>query len=327
VESRREGVWKVMEASIYPMEQRAIRAAAAWGFDRVRVRGDLPIGGSPQRSEFRCVVECGDGRLVILENIREQDRDHKQAVIDRLDFLERQGLSGVHPHIRALDGRHIVKLDGLFWQASPYIGGVPLVRPGYEFDEWRGRAMADFLIRLPKAALNLPENLLTRPFSILGYIDRLMDQIRDREPGLAEDLAPVTEFLQRRLAPVHDRLPLAFCHGDYHPLNMIWSEASIPGVIDWEFSGTKPEIYDVATLIGCMGMETPDALDGPFVLALVQDLRAADVYSDASWEALLDMTVAIRFGWLSEWLRARDTEMIELEVVYMRLLISGVGPR
>jgi homoserine kinase type II len=34
------------------------------------------------------------------------------------------------------------------------------------------------------------------------------------------------------------------------------------------------------------------------------------------------MIIAIRFGWLSEWLRNRDEEMIELETVYMNLLMD-----
>jgi len=35
------------------------------------------------------------------------------------------------------------------------------------------------------------------------------------------------------------------------------------------------------------------------------------------------MIIAIRFGWLSEWLRNQDTEMIELETVYMNLLMEN----
>jgi homoserine kinase type II len=180
--------------------------------------------------------------------------------------------------------------------------------------------MADFLVNLRIASKNLPSGLSTLPFSILGYIDALIGQIKIREPGLAEKLAPITAFLQQRLARVHGLQPVAFCHGDYHPLNMIWSKTAIPGVIDWEFSGTKPENYDAATLIGCMGMETPDALTGPLVTEFVRTLQDAQVLSGTSWRVLVEMIIAIRFGWLSEWLRNRDAEMIELEMVYMHLL-------
>jgi homoserine kinase type II len=307
---------------VNPMKEAAIRAAGAWGLDAVNVRGDLAICGSPQRSEFRCVVECADGKLVVLEIIRGQDRKQKQAIIDRLDFLAHQGLSGVHPYIRTSDARRIIQIEGRFWQASPYVPGMPLDRPGYAFDGWRGEAMADFLVNLRKASRNLPDGLSTPPFSILGYIDTLIGQIKLREPGLVEKLAPITAFLQKRLAHVHGLLPVVFCHGDYHPLNMIWSETDIQGVIDWEFSGIKPENYDTAILIGCMGMETPGALTGPLVMEFIRNLKAAQVLSGTSWQVLVEMIIAIRFGWLSEWLRNRDTEMIELETVYMHLLMD-----
>jgi homoserine kinase type II len=304
------------------MEEEALRAAALWGLDAAAIRHDLAISGSPERSEFRCVVECSGGPPVLLESIRRQDLAHKQAVIDRLDFLARQGLPGVHPYMRATDGRHILSIEGRFWQASPYVPGVPLDRPGYALDGWRGQAMADFLISLREASQKLPEGLSSPVFSILGYVDTLAGTIEKREPLLHERLAPVTAFLRERLAPVHDSLPAAFCHGDFHPLNVIWSDTGIRAVIDWEFSGTKPEGYDAALLIGCLGMETPDALDGDMVTGFVRHLQAARILSEASWKVLVEMIIAIRFGWLSEWLRNHDREMIELETVYMLLLVD-----
>ncbi|HOS98068.1 MAG TPA: aminoglycoside phosphotransferase family protein, partial [Deltaproteobacteria bacterium] len=291
------------------MEEEALRAAALWGLDAAVIRHDLAISGSPERSEFRCVVGGAGRQPVLLESIRRQDLGHKQAVIDRLDFLARQGLPYVHPYKRTTDGRHIPSIEGRFWQASPYVPGAPLDRTRYALDGWRGETMADFLIRLREASQTLPEELSTPVFSILDYLDALTGTMEKREPLLHERLAPVTAFLRERLAPVHDSLPAAFCHGDFHPLNVIWSKTGIRGVIDWEFSGTKPECYDAALLIGCLGMESPDNLDGAMVMEFIRHLRAARVLSDASWRVLVEMIIAIRFGWLSEWLRKRDTEM------------------
>ena len=73
--------------SIDTMKDAAICAATAFGLDAVAVRSDLNICGSPQRSEFRCVLECSDQRLVMMEHILEQVCTKKQAIIDRLDFL------------------------------------------------------------------------------------------------------------------------------------------------------------------------------------------------------------------------------------------------
>lgn len=304
------------------MEEAALRAAGAWSLDALTVRGDLAISGSPERSEFRCVVECADRRLVVLESIRDRDRDRKQAIIDRLGFLARNGLSRVNPYLRSPDGRQIVELEGHLWQASPFVPGVPLDRPAYAFDGRRGKLMAQVLLELRHASQGLPDALAEKPFSILSYIDTLTAQIRVREPAVFEKLVPVLSFLKKRLTPMHDLLPVAFCHGDYHPLNMIWSEDGLRAVIDWEFCGAKPEMYDAALLIGCIGIEDPDALAGALVRDFIRALKAARVYSGASWRVLVEMAVAIRFAWLAEWLRAEDTEMIELETVYLHLLMD-----
>lgn len=307
---------------IHCTDKQIMNAAGAWGLAVSSIHRDMDISGSPQRSEFRCVVECADGRMFVMEAVHPSAVPQKQAIIHRLDFLAAKGLSGINPYLRATNGRQVVETGGSFWQVSPFVQGLPLNRPGFECDRWRGEAMAAFLIRLRQASITMPEPLLTPPFSILAYIDTLKHQIRDREAKLSETLTPVLHYIENHLAPVHDALPTAFCHGDFHPLNLIWSENHVKTVIDWEFSGVKPEIYDVAALIGCMGMETPEALTGPLVTAFIERLKAAAILSEKSWRALPAFMIAIRFGWLAEWLRNRDAEMIELELVYMNLLTS-----
>jgi homoserine kinase type II len=52
-------------------------------------------------------------------------------------------------------------------------------------------------------------------------------------------------------------------------------------------------------------------------------MKRAEIISKISWKYLMDFIVALRFAWLSEWLRRNDTEMIRLELDYMRLLIEN----
>lgn len=68
------------------MEEAAIRAAGAWCLDVKRIRDDVAISGSPQRSDFRCVVECPDRGLVVLENIRGQDRGRSRPLLTPSTF-------------------------------------------------------------------------------------------------------------------------------------------------------------------------------------------------------------------------------------------------
>jgi homoserine kinase type II len=132
-------------------------------------------------------------------------------------------------------------------------------------------------------------------------------------------------FLDKHFIRAHDSLPVCFCHGDFHALNVIWSGDGINAVIDWEFSGIKPEIYDMANMIGCIGIENPEALTGPLVTDFILRLKNSTIISDDSWKVLLEYIVALRFAWLSEWLRHKDHEMIGLETVYMKLLIDNAN--
>ncbi len=135
-------------------------------------------------------------------------------------------------------------------------------------------------------------------------------------------MQPVLAHLERSFFPLCPTLPAAFCHGDYHPVNVIWAPDRIAAVIDWEFTGPKTELYDVANLLGCAGFENPAGLRGEMARALISDLRAASFAAEESWQSLTDLILALRFGWLSEWLRKQDHEMLELELVYMGLILQ-----
>ncbi len=129
-------------------------------------------------------------------------------------------------------------------------------------------------------------------------------------------------FLEKIFMEVYDTFSKSFCHGDYHPVNIIWSTNGINAVIDWKFCGYKPEIYDVANLIGCIGMENPQSLLGDLIAELIQHLRQAKLFSEVSWRYLVEFMLDLRFARLLEWLRKSDKEMIKLEQIYMRLLIG-----
>jgi len=115
----------------------------------------------------------------------------------------------------------------------------------------------------------------------------------------------------------------AFCHGDYHPMNIIWSTDGIRCVIDWEFCGLKSELYDVANLIGCIGMENPRSLAGGLVGHFIDRMKRSGIMSQISWRYLTEFIIALRFAWLAEWLRRKDRNMIRLERDYMKLLMDN----
>ena len=304
------------------IDQTLKNAASLFGLKVRTVRRDIEIAGSPERCELRFVIQDTNDFLYVIESIFEEDIEHKQKIIKTLDFLYQAGLYGVTPYMKGRNGERVVRFDNRSWQLTRYINGVSLDRPSYVFDKWRGEVLAGFLIDLREKSRAIPFFDRTAPFSLKQYIRTLLIQIGRYEPERLTDIQPVVEFLEKRFMNIHDRLPVAFCHGDYHPLNIIWGSDHIRAVIDWEFLGYKPELYDAANLIGCIGVEEPSSLSGELVLAFIRRLKQDKGISDFSWRYLVEFVIAMRFAWLSEWLRHKDTQMIELETVYMNLLVS-----
>jgi len=310
-------------AAALEIDHFAAEAARHWHLTILHVRRDLQIAGSPDRCELRLVVECDSGRLYVLESLFESDAGHKLEIITSLNFLSGKGLKAVLPYLCSESGEYIVNSGNRLWQLSPFVRGIPLVRPEYVWDGWRGEAMADFLTRQNALSGGIPYLNSLPVFSITDYIQKLIMQIQTHAPDVLTGIGPVLRFIEERFMKAHGRLPLAFCHGDFHPLNVIWSLDGIHAVIDWEFLGIKPEIYDAANLIGCIGIEDPRALLGDLVRRFILGLKQSRWISSASWDVLIEFVIAIRFAWLSEWLRHEDREMITLETDYMNLLVDN----
>ncbi len=291
-----------------------------WRVRAARLRPDLLPAGSPDRSLERWVVEDEAGQIYVVERLDPRTAPHKMRVAAILDALARAGLDKAHGYLEDSAGWHVLPLGNSYWQISPYLRGEPVPRPGWVQEGWRGQALADFIIELRRVTtgLSLPPG---DPFSIRDFVITLDGRLSQERPELASQIAPIVEPLLDRWLGPDVPLHTAFCHGDPHPLNVIWQEQEIRAVIDWEFCGTKPQAYDVALLIGCAGSEDPEALKGPFVRALLARLRAAG-HPAAADPALWALVLGIRFGWLSEWLRRADEEMLALELDYMRLLVE-----
>ena len=294
-----------------------------WGLQLRKIREDIPIAGSPDRCLFRLVIEDREGKLFILEDLEAEFIPHKKKIAKALAYLSEKGLTEVRSYLSLDEEEYIATWQNHYWQVSPYVDGIPLERPEYAFDGWRGPVLADFLIDLWRKSENVPFLDKAQPFSIISFNMDFLAKIQSREPGLYERVRPAVEFLDQKFVGAHENLPVRFCHGDYHSLNVIWSVSGINAVIDWEFLGYKPEIYDIAMMIGCLGMEKPQSLTGALVFEFVKCLKESELIAKSSWSVLFEFVLALRFAWLSDWLKRSDPEMIDLETVYIQLLLDN----
>ena len=326
----------------------------AWGIEFATEDSTAPIEGSPERTATRTVAVDTSGRRWILEQIEQHNRNRKQEIAEQLKALCDAGLLLIHPWMQtrsnsffqALEkpqrgGTDVLQpsesvdaassprfqcMERSCWMLRPYIDGIPLDRETWLTELWRIDAMADFLLnlhvhgaeRFPSTG-GVPEER-GGFFSITDYAVDRMNVWRTRYPQLASRLEAPFQTLEKTFFPIHDSLPTAFCHGDFHPVNVVWGEQGIHSVIDWEFCGIKPEFYDVALLLGCTGFEDPDNLLREPARRLLGRLRSAGFGAEESWGSLLDLTAAIRFGWMSEWIRRGEEDTAEMEVVYLDIL-------
>lgn len=288
-----------------------------FGYSLSKILSGILIQGSPDRSMFRTVVQTSDGLRFILEEIEPAEVEKRQCIAKNLGILLSQGLPVI-----SYVGNTVQEYAGKYWQLSSYFSGVSLDRTTYWQDAWRGIAVADFLADLYREAGSLEHT--GSVFSLQEYIENLLKTLTTTRPDILQKLQPVIDVLRDKLFPVYDTIPIGFCHGDPHPLNMLWGEKKISAVIDWEFSGLKPRLYDAALIIGCVGVESPEAGTGGFIQAFKLRLQERQVFSEEIFTLLPIFTLALRFAWASEWLRRDDAEMLQFEVQYMQILLQRI---
>lgn len=297
-------------------------AADEWGIRIKRVRDTFCIQGSPERSLSRAVFEDDRGRLFLLEKFAGQKHEIKARVADTLFYLNQNGLPQALAPEASAAGGFLPFFEGACFQVTRFLDSTGLERPGWLSSRAIGQSMADFLHDMSRASAGIETRISFPGFSIKEYIYKLFRDMASNNPKAHDRYLPVLRFLEQGFMDAHDQLPLRFCHGDFHPLNVIWDTHRIRAVIDWEFTGVKPDCYDAANLVGCAGIEHPEGLAMPMVTEFLACMRRSGIISEPGWKWFPEYILALRFAWLSEWLRKEDYEMLETEAAFMEILIQ-----
>ena len=297
---------------------------ASFGVQFSRHRLDIAIPGSPERCLFRRVIEDADGNLFVLEQLSPGQSPRREAIARLLSALSGCGLSGLAPYVRVpATGSFVLQDWGRHWQLSPFIPGTPLPRPGYLDDASLGESLGTWLGDFRRAAdvISPPSGRMAglRELSLPDYISSFLAQLSQVRPDVhacaSLTLPALAGFLE-----ASPELPRVLSHGDVHPLNVIWGARGLRAVIDWEFAGMLPAVYDLANCLGCLAIEGDGGLDTPFARALLSRVRGEGILPTDHARWLTPAILATRFGWLSEWLRRGDEEMIETELEFMSFL-------
>lgn len=294
-----------------------------WFIDCFHELPNHDLYGSPERSLKRYWIESHLGERYILDQIDPTIVARKMTIAENLERLHQINPAlPIHPYLKNTQNQFISEEKAERWMLSRYLPHLPLDRRNYWKEAWRGKVMAEFLLSLHESSEQLPLSAMRSwDLPLDQYIPELIQTIRLYQADIYARIESIVQAIQPFLVSLPER-PITFNHGDFHPLNILWGDKSIVGVIDWEFCGLKTRLYDIANMVGCLGMEKPEALLEKMTTGFIQTLYRNGYGSHEEWVRLIELMVAIRFGWLSEWFRKKDSEMVELEVTYMQFLLQ-----
>jgi len=326
-----------------PHTPQALDLLPHFGLAPGRLAPEHPLPGSPERCIERFAVEDAGGHTWMLERIPPAQAARRQELGGLLAGLSHHpALAPFIPAfrpvadleaqvpcaepLRANAPRYVLASDeprlAGCWQLSPFVAGTPLPRPEYLDHDWRGQAVAQAMLTLQQAGAELPQVPVPPQPCLVDFRDSLFAAVTQHAPELLPRLAPVRAALAE-LALVQEAVPSVLAHGDLHQLNVIWGAdpaRPVRGLIDWEFAGARPRLYDAANCIGCAGFEHPSGLARGFVVGLVRELRAGGLPGPEL--GLLPLFVLFtRLGWLSEWLRKKDAELLDMGLDYLDILL------
>ena len=296
-----------------------------WRLEFERARGDLPLAESPGSVAAREVLVDTTGAVWVLEEVDEESYSRKVAMAENMEMAAAPGAIPLPAYRRNTLGQFVTSCQGSPRMLRPYVEGIELDPRVWLSETWRAKALADYLINLKRSTNTSPAASDSNTFSIVEFVKGKTEALGRFRPEIERGLHPVFQALDESLFPALAEGPVGFCHGDFRPLNVIWGADSILGVVSWDFCGAKPETYDAALLVGCVGFDDPDALTGEFTTAFVHALRDAAVYAPESWNLFFDLAIALRYYRLAEWTRQNDENARDMEILYMNLLTKQKG--
>lgn len=292
-----------------------LQVLSIWGYEGSLV--DVAFSGSPERSLARHGVTTPRG-FMVLEEIAAEDVHHKEAVAGAIAQVSRCGLSVVVPFVSRA-GNYIEEMDGRWWQLRSWLPSEPLPRPGYLNEPWRANEAASFLASLRACGV---QTSALPSFNLQFFLEDLWRKLESDGRDIHNSLGPFYAVIEKDLFPVLGELPLTFSHADFHPRNILWGNERIVAVIDWEFCGLRHDLFDVAHMISVAASEERGVLRSPFVTRFLHEAVARKLLSQRSAEVLPLYVVALRFLWLSLWLRQNDEDMIDFEVYFIQYLFE-----
>ncbi|HNW82296.1 MAG TPA: phosphotransferase [bacterium] len=282
---------------------------------------DANIYGALSRMAGRTAVLDKNGRKYLVEKHHFWNLDKKLKIAENIEIINSSGFSVCTPYLKNKEGKAACEFKNRVWMIQPFIENDLLKRPDY-LDDWtKGKNAAVALLKLYEVTSDRKMNDIIEGFSLVTHTEDLISKIKKSYPEIHTELKDVIHIIEQLFNRSIKDSRLIFCHGDYHPMNILWKNDTVVSVIDWEFSGYRPALTDVANIIGCAGFENRNAIDRDFVKEFIKIIENSGFFSDSELKNLMLFVLGFRFsGWLNEWINDRDIEMIQREINYLKIL-------
>jgi homoserine kinase type II len=247
---------------------------AAYGLGRLRHWEG--IAGGSVNSNF--AIESGAGR-VFLRIYEEQDLAGAKKETAMLERLARAGVPTPAP-LRRLDSELVSELRGKPAALFPWKEGSMRCQASVTVED--ASRVGEALARVHVAGAS--EEIGEGRFRFEDLMERLVRVEASGDPGFA----PLVPALRDSLARVHAArdpgLPHGLIHSDLFRDNVLWNEARITALLDFESACRGTYAYDLMVLVlsWCVG----DDLDERLASALCAGYESVRPLSDAEKRAL-----------------------------------------
>lgn len=138
-----------------------------------------------------------------------------------------------------------------------------------------------------------------------------------------EALHNVISFVQSNLLAYLPYMESRLCHGDLHPHNILIQDNNTIAIIDWEYCFYGPKLYDLAFLVGCIGLHGKEYLSEELIEPLFRIASFRLGIDQLSRETFCSLVLATRLLWLDTWITNNDREMIASEIEYLSWLLKN----
>lgn len=190
------------------------------------------------------LVSAGRERFVLKVYRAEMPASRVAEMHRLMAFVAKRGIPVPLPVVTSLVGGAVVAL-------YPFVVGEH--PPRYRGPRTRIRAMGEMLGRIhgildgyvPAEPKRLPEQIAAAwdPKKAVAEIETLRESLRTEDVSIRREIGDVLRRHERLIskhgwddAPFRD-VPVQYCHGDFHTMNLLMRGDRVTAVLDWEKAG------------------------------------------------------------------------------------------